>query len=468
MLRVFFQSTTLAFFILLNLHVVIADDDQDLENENAGPLDDTLVVLEQEVCGKTFAITGTGAVWTFVPEGGPRFHEGKRVSATQPTFLGYDDDLLAIKEPPAENRIAYFDRGEWHIVPWAKSLSLRDRNGPDGRIVAGVDNTVLVVGKDTTLLIQDTKVIDDGQLLELLSSHRDIICKSFGPGVPHLNRLDRWGEQTMVVADPRGHIWCLHDEILQVLIGDQWHNCQDSLIKAGTRRGKLRFIIPGPDHRYFYVGDNKLRHDGGCSFLATFENDQVEFKPTFHAMRRMGPFPAVREGKDAIWIANPEGFAGNSSDLHTGQSAIRINQEGQATVTLRMSGYPLACDPNGNTWLGGIRGGPENQINIVRDGEIIQELTVTTKLNETFDEPNYMPVFSNSAGSVFVHSPEGLAHYVSNEKSAPRYQLSKHYSWKESMGYPEAISSQGYCISLVADDDVPLKLMYLTVLPEGK
>ena len=138
MLRVGFQATVSILAICAFCTWTAADDDdirgrhQVSENHNrlgsaakhvkrVGPLGRTLKVLEKEVCGKAFAVTGTGAVWTFVPDGPPRFHEGKRVSATQPLFLGYDDDLQSITQPPARNRIAFFDKGEWHVVPWVET-----------------------------------------------------------------------------------------------------------------------------------------------------------------------------------------------------------------------------------------------------------------------------------------------------------------------------------------------------------
>ena len=433
-----------------------ADDDQARK----------LKVLEKEVCGKAFAISGSGVVWTFVPDGAPRFHEGKRVSATQPLFLGYDDDLESIMRPAAKNRIAFFDQGVWQVVPWVQPLSSRDRNGPYGRIVAGVDNTALVVGHETTVLLQGTRVIDHGELFDLVKRHSALIRKSFGLGVPHPIRPDRWGGHTSIVADPQGRIWCLHDDGLRVLIDDQWLDCRESLIKAGSRYGQIKFIVPGPDHRYLYVGDNKLRHDGGVSFIAKVEGNQVAFQSTHHAIESMGQYPAVREQNDAIWIASPEGRSAGVSDFYSGQSAVRVGPTGQVTSILRMSGYPLLSDPLGNIWLGGIRGGPKNQINTVRDGKVVQKLTAPVQLSETSHNRDYLPIFCNARGSVYVHTPEHeLAHFVADKQSPNRYQLAERYVLDKGKGLPQAFSVQGYCISLVADDDVRLKQMYLTKIP---
>lgn len=465
MLRRALQATMSTLAICACCAWAAADDDPVRGAEQVAPLGRTLKVLEKEVCGKSFAVTGTGAVWAFVPDGAPRFHEGKRVSATQPLFLGYDDDLESIIDPPAENRIAFFDKQQWHVVPWTEPLSQRDRNGPYGRIVAGVDNTVLVVGTETSLLVRGTRVVDHGDLWKLVESHSDLIRESFGLGVPHPTRRDRWRRHTLVVADQHGRIWCLHDERLRVLVDGQWLDCRESLIEAGSRHGFIDFIVPGPDHGYMFIGDHKLRHDGGVSFIASVEGERVVLKPAPHAIEGMGQYPALREANDALWIASPEGRSGGVSDIFTGQSAVRVDRNGKVTDVVRMSGYPLLSDPVGNVWLGGIRGGPEDRLNIVRDGKIAQQLKAPTKLGESSHDHDYMPVFCDSKGSVFAHAEHTLTQFVAEQQPPHRYRMASRYVWGETKGRPQAFSSQGYCISLVADDDVPLKMMYLTKLP---
>ncbi len=427
-----------------------------------GPI---LKSMEQEVCGRAFAVTGTGAVWTFIPNGPPRFHKGQRVPATKPLVLGYDDDLEAIIKPAAQNRIAFFDQGKWHVLPWAERLTRHDRNGPYGRIVAGIDNTVLVVGDDRALLIQGTKIVDSGSVLELLKKHRDVIRTSFGLGVPYPIRRDRWLRHTMIVADKLGRIWCLHDNHLHVLVDDSWLECRESLVQAGSRHGTIAFIVPGPDHRYLYIGDNQLRHDGGVSFLAMIKNGDVVFEPTHHAIDGMGKFPALLEQNDAIWIASPEGKSGGVCDIFTGQLAVRIDKDGQVSNTLRMSGYPLLNDSIGNTWLGGIRGGPDNIFNIVREGKVVQKLEAPVKLTESGYNGDYLPVLCDSPGSAFVYHDQGFTHFVADEQSPHHYQQAHHYTLEKPTGAPQSYSSQGYCISLDAYDDQAVKLMYLTRLP---
>ena len=440
-----------------------ANEDPVVREDASAPV---LQVLEQEICGKSFAVTGSGAIWTFVPEGPPRFHEGKRVSATQPLFLGYDDDLLSIYKPPARNRIAFFSDGKWQVVKWTEPLSRRDRNGPYGRIVAGVDNTVLVVGNDKALLIRGVEVIDHGEIFGLLKKHREIITQSFGLGVPYPIRRDRWRRHTMVISDKQGRIWCLHNEGLHVLMGDQWIDCRESLVEAGSRRGAIAFMVPGPDHNYLFIGDNKLRHDGGVSLIAQVDRNGVAFQPTHHAIESMGQYPAIRDRNQAIWIASPEGRSGGVSDIHTGQSAVRVDQRGKVVNIVRMSGYPLLSDPNGNTWLGGIRGGPEDQFNIVRDGVIIQRVKAPVRLGETSHNRDYMPMFCDANGSVFVHTDRGLAHFVADKQPPHHYRFTMYYALDTKLSFPQAYSVQGFCISLVADDDVPLKRMYLMKVPK--
>jgi len=205
-----------------------------------------LPVLKKEVSGKSFTVTGSGAIWTIAPKGPPRFHNGKRVSASQSLHLGYDDDLESIVHPAAKNQITFFDKGKWHVVPWTDPLNRRDRNGPDGRFVAGNDNTVFVIGDKRAILVRGTKVIDDGQILDLISKHQTLVRRSFGPGTPHPIRRDNWNRHTMIRVDSEGRIWCLHDFDLHVLIKDEWLNCRDSFVKAGHRTGRMSFFIPGP------------------------------------------------------------------------------------------------------------------------------------------------------------------------------------------------------------------------------
>ena len=429
------------------------------------PEHSALDVLEKEVCGESFAVTGTGAVWTIAPEGPPRFHDGQRVSATQTLHLGYDEDLEPITRPPANNQITFFDRGEWQVVPWTERLNRRDRNGPNGRIVAGIDNTVLVIGDEKALLIQGTEVVGHGELVDLIREHRDLICRSFGPGAPHPIRRDNWNRHTMIAADERGRIWCLHDEHLRVLIDDVWLDCREPLVKAGDRNGAIAFFVPGPGHRFLYIGDQSLRHDGGMSFLAKIEDGRLALTPTHHAIEGMSRYPAVREQNDAIWIGSPDGRAGSRSDHFYGQSAVRIDRNGEESHVLKMSGYPVLWDPIGNMWLGRIRGSSDDLFNIVRDGVVIQQLDIPGQIDTIHPSSEFMPLFCDRPGSVYVYTASGLQHVVADEAAPHRYRVGRRYSLNKSKGTPRAYSSQGYCISLVAGQRVPLKWMYLATLP---
>lgn len=423
-----------------------------------------LKILHKEVSSEAFSVTGSGAVWTISPEGPPRFHDGERVSATKPLHLGYDDDLQSIIRPPARNQITFFDEGKWHVVPWTKTLDRRDDNGPMGRIVAGIDNVVLVVGGERTLLIEGTEVIHDGELFDLLRKYRTRIGRSFGPGVPHPIRPDNWRLNTMIAATDAGHIWCLHDNELRVLVNDTWLVASRLLVEQGKRHGQIAFFLPGPDHRYFYIGDQSLRHDGGMSFLARIHDGNLTLNSTHHAIEGMSLYPAIREQNDAIWIGSPDGRAASTSDLFDGQSAIRIDRNGEQTDRLKMSGYPVLSDPIGNVWLGRIRGSARDLFNIVRDGKVIQQVKVP--VGHAMDvESDRAPLFCDQRGSVYVSTVSGLQHMVADEKAPHFYRPGRRYSLGKTATIPHAYSTQGYCIWLVADHNVSLKSMYLAELP---
>ena len=321
-------------------------DPADLVEEAEKPNALNLEISQKEISGETFAVTGSGVVWTIAPEGPPRIHEGKRVPATKSLHLGYDDDLESITLPAARNQITFFDQGKWHVVPWTKPLGRRSENGPQGRIVAGVDNVVLVVGGELTLLIQGTEVIDSGELSDVILQNRDLIRRSFGLGVPHPIRRDNWGRNTMIAADSEGHIWCVNDHELRVLVNGEWIESREILVEKGKRHGRIAFLIPAPDHRYFYIGDQSLRHDGGMSFLAKIQDGKLSLDATHHAIGGTSLYAAVREQNDAIWIASPDGRAASTSDSFFGQSAIRIDRNGDQTDRLKMVRLPRFVGPD--------------------------------------------------------------------------------------------------------------------------
>ena len=269
----------------------------------------------------------------------------------------------------------------------------------------------------------------------------------------------------MIAADRQGRIWCLHNRDLRVLIDDTWLDCREPLIAAGDRNGAMAFFVPGPDHRFLFVGDGSLRHDGGMSFLARIEDGRLHLTATHHAIDGMGQYPAVREQNDALWIASPDGGAGSTSDYFTGQSAIRLDRDGRETHRLKMSGFPVLSDPIGNMWLSKIRGRSLDLFNIVRDGEVIQQIDVPGQIETTFRNSEYAPVFCDRPGSVYVQTEGGLQHFVADETAPDCYRTGQRYSLGTSQGILRAYSSQGYCISLDAGHDVPLKLMYLAKLP---
>lgn len=436
------------------------------------PVAATLETIEQEVCGEALGVTGTGVIWTYIPDEAPRFHDGKRVPATKRLHLGYDNDLESIYKPAAENRIAYFDQGKWHKLEWDEPLGRHDSNGPYGRIVAGIDNTVLVVGSDKTLLIRGDQVVDSGELLEVLKLNQEVVSGAFGPGAPHAIRRDRWNNHTMIAADLEGKIWCLHDMHLCVLTNDTWIDCREPLIEAGSRKGLITFLIPGPGHRFLFVGDQNLRHDGGSSQLVSFENQTVKAVPTHHAIRGMGHYPAIRERNDALWIASPAGYDSKVCDTYTGQLAVRIGRNAREPNPLSMAGYPLLSDPIGNVWLGSIRGGPQDQFNIVREGKIIQQLKAPVEMTEsTYNlaqysyNADYVPLYCDSPGSVFMHTKTGLLHYVAERQPPYLYHAEQHYRMRNAKRLPVGFSSQGYCITMDAGDRTTLKRIYLTKLP---
>ena len=436
------------------------------KDENLDELN--LRILHKEISSESFAVTGSGAVWTIAPEGPPRFHNGERVSATETLHLGYDDDLQSITRPPARNQITFFDRGKWHVVPWTKALDRRGDNGPKGRIVAGIDNVVLVVGGDLTLLIQGTEVIDCGELFDLIRKHRDRICRSFGPGVPHPIRRDNWRLNTMIAADDAGHIWCLHDDGLRVLVDETWLVSSNVLVENGKRHGHITFFVPGPDHRYFYIGDQFLRHDGGMSFLAKIDDGHLTLNSTHHAIEGMSLYPAVREQNDGIWIGSPDGRAGSTCDFFDGQSAVRIDRNGEQTHRLKMSGYPVLSDPIGNVWLGQIRGSSRNLFNIVRDGKVIQQVEVPVGHAMDGESSDCAPLFCDKRGSVYLYTGTGLQHMVADEETPHLYRKGRCHSLGKVAAIPRAYSKQGYCIWLVADHHVPMKSMYLAELPANR
>lgn len=433
--------------------------------EDGAPAELKLEVQHREISSESFAVTGSGVVWTIAPDGPPRFHNGARVPATKPLHLGYDDDLESIIRPPAKNQITFFDQGKWHIVPWTRPLDRRDRNGPQGRIVAGIDNVVLVVGGELTLLIQGTEVIDSGSLPDLIVRHHDRIRNSFGLGVKHPIHRDKWRRHTMIASDSQGHIWCLNDNRLNVLVNGTWIDSRELLTESGSRHGIIRFFVPGPDHLYFYIGDQSLRHDGGKSFLAWIEDGQLRLNSTHHTIRGHSIYPAVREGSDAIWIGSPDGQAAPMCDLFDGQSAIRIDRNGRQTNRLKMSGYPILSDSIGNMWLGQIRGSSKNHFNIVRDARVIQQIDLPVGRTLECQYSDYTPLFSDKPGSVYVYTVNGLQHMVADGEAPYIYRKGLCYSPGPAGAVPRAYSEQGYFVWLVAGHDAPVKLIYIAQLP---
>ena len=101
------------------------------------------------------------------------------------------------------------------------------------------------------------------------------------------------------------------------------------------------------------------------------------------------------------------------------------------------TGWAYLEDEAGNMWLGGLWTGSPGDLNIWRDGEVVDSLTVPSFGRFPYDTE----MFSDKQGSVYVSTLSGLYHYsASQDSDYTDYELKKRYTIEGVPGEVDLVS----------------------------
>ena len=365
--------------------------------------------------------------------------------ASGPIAVGGDGTVWALD--PQQRLICFCD-GQWKTADAEPNPRVRT-------LVPGREGVLLLETEVQLTLYRLDQKIASGGLLELIEEQRELICRAFGPGTPPPSTR----ALLMLCASRDGRVWCVRDRSLRVLGDDRWHDALDPLVEASVRNGMVAYLAPIGDGNTVYASDLRSLHDQGGSCFGRLEQGKLRFVKAPHTISGHGPYLGVRDREGALWIPATQGRAAGTSDIITGQIAIRIRQQG-AVEQLVNSGHARLADEAGNVWLGEIHGKPPDLLNIWRDGEIVQQLHV----------PAYKGglLFSDRPGSVFARTAEGLQHLVADPPDFVRHRVGRLYALPDVLARAqfEGHSSQGYLVISAARPIERAYFLHLVALPE--
>ncbi len=364
------------------------------------PKPEQLESLSKEIGERRVVVGGDGAVWTVDSlRRLVRFHEGD----------------WTVMEPEPEN--------------WLKTM------------LPGNGSVMLIERRNEWSLYHEGSEADRDSLLELVEKHRDLIGEAFAPGSPSPD-----SGKTFLVAGPKGLVWYLEAGALRLLEGRRWHDALGPLMGAGSRSGHVQWMAPIGDGRRVYASDFALIHDGGKSFVVGLKDGKLRTEVAPH-VREMsfdngGKYLGIRDTKGALWLPTSKTVSAGTCDHTTAQLAVRLDETGIAGKW-ENRGWARLVDASGNVWFDSVPGKGGSVLNVWRDGEFIQEISV----------PGYEGslLFSGGPGSVHVHTAAGIGHLLAEPPGFRRYRLDKVYGLPETLWgtVPHAFSKQGYVLFLL-------------------
>ena len=431
----------------------------------------SLEVIEKE--GYICAVSGSGAVWLTAPEGGPRYDwYGRRVPARSLIPL-YDPRTKEGQEhwdsyqPIPKTQLTYFDQGEWHIVAWEEYFEKKDdwiRLDRVVRLTPGAGNYIIAETRDEFILIQGTDVLDHGDVFELVKRQRKRICEAFGPEAPQQNAF--------LAGNDKGHIWYMDrstDRTLYVLVDEEWIDCREIMIEAGSKYGQAEDFIPFCENERILTGDH-IPNSEGRAFFATVENGAPRFEETYRGGRNEAKLPALPLPNGELWLSVVNGFQPRVNGMEFGdQAAVRFDRNGRESERVVNSGFPILFDPLGGLWLGGIRGSVSlNAYNILNDGAI-RRLNIPGQFNDQYVTSDTIRTYCDRPGSLYVQTVEGLLHLVMDENEPSGYRFEETYSLLGIGDELHSLSRQGYMVFSKSHPELDanfIPFFYLVKLPK--
>jgi hypothetical protein len=337
-------------------------------------------------------------------------------------------------------------------------------------VPASADIRMLVPGSEGRMIIQTNDNCyywKGGPSAVSYYTLRKLVTKNYNDISSHYTHWPResttFGTFVMgLVADQAGYVWLLESRRLSVLINGSWKSGEMPLRNAGSEDGEVEYLNRIGESGSVYVSDFNLRHDGGISFYGSVENNKLVFTEAPHSIDSRETRLAIRDANDALWVAGSLGYGASTSDVITGQLALRI-ENAQNVQEFENSGWAYLCDLANNVWLAQIRGQADNMFYILRAGIIVGSVQIpnATSYKDT--------LFSDKAGSVYAWTVAGLYHLIaSKESDFTDYQVDRLYSIEGLFGNVEqlAYSSQGYLAIVTYSDAVPRQYhLHLIPLP---
>ena len=168
-------------------------------------------------------------------------------------------------------------------------------------------------------------------------------------------------------------------------------------------------------------------------------------------------------------IASPDGTVWMTS-YTLGQYGVSRADETGVRQDVKNVGYPLLLDESGNLWTVELRSKARDQLNVCRDGKVVQHLQIPQLTDAGF-------LISDRPGSVYARTTLGLQHLVADGPEFEQYRLGKLYPLEgiagDRMGqllgpHPwYGYSKHGYLVLLGPFDTGrnPAQKLYLVKLP---
>lgn len=371
-------------------------------------------------------------------------------------------DLFAIGDEGAiwatdpSDHIIHFNGLRWDPVQGGEQQGLR-------ALIPGHDDVLLACNEKTAALYQSTRKVGAGELAELVEQHHDLVQKAFGPrsGIRHRFQFVGRGGYGLA-ADRDGNIWLVQPPgRLLVYTNGAWRDANEALVGVGASEGLASTLTLVGNGNTVLVDELKLhRCDAGAAFFGRVADGKLHFAKAPDNCR-FGEIPRNIASPDGtLWMPSYTG----------GQHGVSWADETGVRQDLKNVGHPLLLDEAGNLWAVELRSRARDQLNVCRNGKIVQHLQIPQLTDAGF-------LISDRPGSVYARTTLGLQHLVADGPRFEQYRLGKLFALEGIAGdrlgqllgpYPwYGYSKHGYLVvaGAFATNSKPTHDLYLIKLP---
>jgi hypothetical protein len=365
--------------------------------------------------GELHAVSREGRVFVSAPgsSANPILVYSPEANATEDSLkhscIDCLSDLFAIGDDGAvwatdpSGRLVRFNGFQWNPVQGSTHNQINS-------LIPGHDDVLIACGEKTAAIYQGTQEIGIAEITELIEQHRDLVQKAFGPrsGIRHRVQYNQG-----LVADRNGNIWFVQPRgRLLVYMDGAWHDTNESLAQGGASEGLVASLALLGDGSSVLVDELKLRRcDASSALFGHVADGKLQFVKAPENCR-FGEIPlnvAARDG--AIWM--PSYTAGQHGASRADEIGVRED--------IKNVGYPLLFDEAGNLWTVELRSGARDQLNVCRDGKVVQHLQIPQLTDAGF-------LISDRPGSVYARTTLGLQHLIADGPNFLQYRLEKLYA----------------------------------------